>query len=459
MLPTNTTATAVSATFHTFRAYVALVSRAVMPAGSALILTKGLKPSAVASGDALAKGDAASGSAAWLLAATNSRECVSCAASRAASRKRHAASGNNAACENEPPTPTTPSAVHMPARTSQSKTQHTAVTRRKKRALPQIAASRHCSTVSALAYRILRNGPASGGGGPPFGAGLPPRRRARVALRIAVVSFRATATATSSKMCTRVSLARRPIQLQIASGQLTARDVAKFGSANRTAPQRLAVCSAAKQRSQTSSTRKAEASLDARRSRRTCGARGSATNERDRDAGPKNDRAHVSATSKTCACRVAAPSRDAKTSPPSVHATIVTQVMTSVAAVSTTPATCALSDSVSPGARGPVLSKVWIHLRFSDSSSVAGAVNAALAAQTVCAAPREDGPPVFGSRTSAFSRHQCHRTAPGVVVPGANAPGITPARRRNPIASKRTSNATVGEVASAYRGTTRAHAA
>jgi|TARA_B110000090_G_scaffold103723_1_gene116452 hypothetical protein len=58
----------------------------------------------------------------------------------------------------------------MPARTSQSKTQHTAVTRRKKRALPQIAASRHCSTVSALAYRILRNGPASGGGGPPLSA-------------------------------------------------------------------------------------------------------------------------------------------------------------------------------------------------------------------------------------------------------------------------------------------------
>ena len=118
-------------------------------------------------------------------------------------------------------------------------TQHAAMTRLNARAEPHTAASRHCPATSASAYRIRRHRFASGGGS--FGAGRPPDRLARVARRIAVVSLRATATATSSNTRHRVSDASRPIQFATDAGHANASPAATRGSANATAPLRFAV--------------------------------------------------------------------------------------------------------------------------------------------------------------------------------------------------------------------------
>ena len=85
------------------------------------------------------------------LASTNSLAWKSCAATRAASRKRNVASGVNAAgetfetCFSVPSATaaTTPSAYHTFAMMHQSITQHPTMTRRNARAEPHVAASRH----------------------------------------------------------------------------------------------------------------------------------------------------------------------------------------------------------------------------------------------------------------------------------------------------------------------------
>jgi hypothetical protein len=173
---------------------------------------------------------------------------------------------------------------------------------------------------------------ASGGGS--FGAGKPPRRLARVARRIAVVSLRATATATSSNTRHRVSDASRPIQFAIAAGHAKANAAATPGSANTTAPQTLAVCNATTHVKNMSSTKNAFASLRARRrARRVSGKPGSALAAiRDVFGKGATERAHVSATSARCALSDAAPSAAESVRAPRVHATIVAQVNNRVTA-------------------------------------------------------------------------------------------------------------------------------
>ena len=189
-------------------------------------------------------------------------------------------------------------------------TQHAAMTRLNARAEPHTAASRHCPATSASAYRIRRHRFASGGGS--FGAGRPPSRLARVARRIAVVSLRATATATSSNTRHRVSDASRPIQFATDAGHANANPAATRGSANATAPLRFAVCAATTHTRNMSSTRNALRSRRARRRARRASGKPSMREERFaiRDVFGKGatERAHVSATSAACALSDAAPS-------------------------------------------------------------------------------------------------------------------------------------------------------
>ena len=103
------------------------------------------------------------------------------------------------------------------------------------------------------------------------------------------------------------------------------------------------------------------------------------------------------------------------------------------------------------------MSKACIHFRFSEGSCVK-ATMAVLVALAVVHSPR-DVWPVFGSgTTTAFFRNECHGVAPPTVVPRANAVVITRALRLNPFAWKCAGSECVGELASAYRSTTRPRA-
>ena len=355
--PRNTPATTVSARFHTLSAYVARVSRATMPAGSARpngpngpnghpareaarVGSFGISP-LPSFGDAFFP-PATRNESLETRASTSSRAWNSCAAIRAASRKRNVASGARVAAETfetcasvpSATAETTPIADHTLAIVIQSMTQHAAMTRLNARAEPHTAASRHCPATSASAYRIRRHRFASGGGS--FGAGRPPSRLARVARRIAVVSLRATATATSSNTRHRVSDASRPIQFATDAGHANANPAATRGSANATAPLRFAVCAATTHTRNMSSTRNALRSRRARRRARRASGKPSMREERFaiRDVFGKGatERAHVSATSAACALSDAAPSAAASARAPRVHATIVAHVSTSVTA-------------------------------------------------------------------------------------------------------------------------------
>ena len=277
-------------------------------------------------------------------ASTSSLAWTSCAATRAASRKRNVASGANAdaetfeTCASVPfaTAETTPSPDHTLAIVSQSNTQHAAMTRLKARAEPHVAASRHCPATSASAYRIRRHRLASGGGS--FGAGKPPSRLARVARRIAVVSLRATATATFSNTRHRVSDASRAIQFAIAAGHAYASAAATPGSANATAPPTSAVRRATAHTRNMSTTRNALTSRRARlRARRASGKPDAPMLAAIRDVRGKgaNERAHVSATSAECALSETEASAAATAGAPRVHATTVAQVSASVIACDT----------------------------------------------------------------------------------------------------------------------------
>mmetsp|Transcript_1422 Transcript_1422/g.5935 ORF Transcript_1422/g.5935 Transcript_1422/m.5935 type:complete len:200 (+) Transcript_1422:1069-1668(+) len=197
-----------------------------------------------------------------------------------------------------------------------------------------------------------------------------------------------------------------------------------------------------------SSTKNAFASLRARRrARRVSGKPGSALAAiRDVFGKGATERAHVSATSARCALSDAAPSAAESVRAPRVHATIVAQVNNSVIAVRTTPAACARSENVSPGANGPAVRTARIQLGFPDPSRT-GALSSVLAALAVVAAPRDAARVarwVSPVRASAVSRHGersnfGERRAREAVVPSSNALVITRPRRLKPPASRRAS--------------------
>ena len=200
--PRNTPATTVSARFHTLSAYVARVSRATMPAGSARpngsngptaiqpagarVGSFGISPfPSVRRRFSLRRREtshwkrarppaAARGTAARRFARRRGRETSR--AARGSPRRRRDARrpvGNREE--------TTPIADHTLAIVIQSMTQHATMTRLNARAEPHTAASRHCPATSASAYRIRRHRFASGGAVSARAGPQPPLARVAVA--------------------------------------------------------------------------------------------------------------------------------------------------------------------------------------------------------------------------------------------------------------------------------------
>ena len=174
------------------------------------------------------------------------------------------------------------------------------------------------------------NRPASGGGHL-----APPNRRIRVACCIAIVSFRATAEATSAKAS--VSTTNRVAQLAMAAGHESRRAVANASDANDTKPHTRAVCSATSARQHRSTTRNTGASriVGPRDARRSAAWKS--------EEGGTSERASVSARRPGARPRTKTPRTPVSSTRRSVHAATVREVDRSARVVRMTPTACTRS--------------------------------------------------------------------------------------------------------------------